>query len=103
MLPRSGVVYCYVRENEKGEVTDVCSFYSLPSSILGEATAVHHTQAYIIIIIAMVHFNENSANFMPREGHAKHTLLKAAYSYWNVATTVPLQDKLVPYWVVDEP
>ena len=37
MLPRSGVVYCYVRENEKGEVTDVCSFYSLPSSILGEA------------------------------------------------------------------
>ena len=51
----------------------------------------------------MVHFNVNSANFMPREGHAKHTLLKAAYSYWNVATTVPLQDKLVPYWVVDEP
>ena len=37
MLPRTGVVYCYVRENEKGEVTDVCSFYSLPSSILGEA------------------------------------------------------------------
>lgn len=59
MLPRPGVVYCYVRENEKGEVTDVCSFYSLPSSILG---------------------------------HAKHNTLKAAYSYWNVASTVPLQD-----------
>lgn len=59
MLPRPGVVYCYVRENEKGEVTDVCSFYNLPSSILG---------------------------------HEKHTILKAAYSYWNVATTVPLQD-----------
>ena len=25
-------------------------------------------------------------------GHEKHTQLKAAYSYWNVATTVPLQD-----------
>ncbi|CAJ1340688.1 unnamed protein product [Effrenium voratum] len=59
MLPRPGVIYCYVRENEKGEVTDVCSFYNLPSSILG---------------------------------HEKHTQLKAAYSYWNVATTVPLQD-----------
>lgn len=27
-------------------------------------------------------------------GHAKHNLLKAAYSYWNVATTVPLQVRL---------
>ena len=25
-------------------------------------------------------------------GHEKHTILKAAYSYWNVATTVPLQE-----------
>mmetsp|Transcript_49933 Transcript_49933/g.89918 ORF Transcript_49933/g.89918 Transcript_49933/m.89918 type:complete len:180 (+) Transcript_49933:2-541(+) len=59
LLPRPGVVYCYVRENEKGEVTDVCSFYNLPSTILG---------------------------------HEKHNLLKAAYSFWNVATAVPLQD-----------
>ena len=35
MLPREGVVYSFVRENATGEVTDVCSFYSLPSSILG--------------------------------------------------------------------
>merc|ERR1719174_1879504 len=59
MLPRKGVVFSYVRENGSGEVTDVCSFYSLPSSILG---------------------------------HVKHSLLKAAYSYWNVATTVPLHE-----------
>jgi len=59
MLPRDGVVYSYVRENGSGEVTDVCSFYSLPSSILG---------------------------------HDKYTLLKAAYCYWNVATTVPLHE-----------
>lgn len=59
ILPREGVVYSFVRENQNGEVTDVCSFYSLPSSILG---------------------NE------------KYTLLKAAYSYWNVATTVPLHE-----------
>merc|ERR1719454_1428968 len=60
MLPRRGVVYSYVVEQqESGEVTDVCSFYSLPSTILG---------------------------------NDKYTLLKAAYSYWNVATTVPLQD-----------
>jgi len=59
MLPRPGVVYSYVRENAAGEVTDACSFYSLPSSILG---------------------------------NDKYNLLKAAYSYWNVATTVPLHE-----------
>jgi len=59
MLPRDNVIFSYVRENSSGLITDVCSFYSLPSSILG---------------------------------HEKHTLLKAAYSYWNVATTVPLHE-----------
>jgi len=59
MMPREGVVHSYVRENGSGEVTDVLSFYSLPSSILG---------------------------------NNKHNLLKAAYSYWNVATTVSLQE-----------
>mmetsp|Transcript_115218 Transcript_115218/g.367614 ORF Transcript_115218/g.367614 Transcript_115218/m.367614 type:complete len:476 (+) Transcript_115218:181-1608(+) len=58
MLPREGVIYAYVREIG-GEVTDVCSFYSLPSTILG---------------------------------NDKYNLLKAAYSYWNVATTVPLHE-----------
>jgi len=60
MLPRDGVVYAFVRDNPAtGVVSDVCSFYELPSSILG---------------------------------HEKHTLLRAAYSYWNVATTVPLHE-----------
>merc|ERR1712048_308750 len=35
MMPQEGVVYSYVREDDSGQVTDVCSFYSLPSSILG--------------------------------------------------------------------
>lgn len=35
MLPRSKVVYSYVVESDKGEITDVASFYSLPSSVLG--------------------------------------------------------------------
>jgi len=59
MLPREGVIYSWVRESTSGEVTDVCSFYSLPSTILG---------------------------------NDKYNLLKAAYSYWNVATTVPLHE-----------
>jgi len=59
MLPRAEVIYSYVRENPAGLVTDVASFYSLPSSILN---------------------NE------------KYNLLKAAYSYWTVATTVPLHE-----------
>jgi len=59
LLPREGVVYSFVRESSRGEVSDVCSFYSLPSTILG---------------------NE------------KYNVLRAAYSYWNVATTVPLHE-----------
>merc|ERR1712039_1062565 len=66
MLPRAGVIYSYVRENVDGEISDICSFYSLPFNILN---------------------------------NDKHRLLKAAYSYWNVATTVPLhklmQDALI--------
>lgn len=58
MLPRENVVYSFVREVD-GEVADVCSFYSLPSNILG---------------------------------HDRYNLLKAAYSYWNVATTCSLQE-----------
>ena len=27
-----------------------------------------------------------------KPGHEKHNQLRAAYSYWNVANTVPLQD-----------
>merc|ERR1712032_679874 len=57
IFPRDGVIYSYVRENAAGKVTDVCSFYSLPSSILG---------------------------------NDKYDRLNAAYSYWNVATSVSL-------------
>jgi glycylpeptide N-tetradecanoyltransferase len=55
MLPRDKVINSYVLCNEEGVVTDFCSFYHLPSSIL----------------------NRNDT-------------LYAAYSFYNVATTVPL-------------
>ena len=35
MLPRDGVVSSYVVSNEKGEVTDLCSYYHLNSTIIG--------------------------------------------------------------------
>jgi len=59
MLPREGVIFSYVREDSSGKITDVCSFYLLPSSILG---------------------------------HDKYDILKAAYSFWNVATTVTFNE-----------
>jgi len=62
MLPRDGVIYSFVRDQGNGGVTDVCSFYSLPSTILG---------------------------------NDKYNLLNAAYSYWNVATTVPLHELML--------
>ncbi|GLT98705.1 hypothetical protein SLE2022_161970 [Rubroshorea leprosula] len=58
LLPTESVVDSYVVESpETHEITDFCSFYTLPSTILG---------------------NPN------------HSILKAAYSYYNVSTKTPL-------------
>jgi glycylpeptide N-tetradecanoyltransferase len=58
LLPHEDVVDSYLVESpENHEITDFCSFYTLPSSILG-----------------------NQSN----------STLKAAYSYYNVATKTPL-------------
>ncbi len=59
LLPRNGVINTYViqDENDKSKVTDMISFYHLPSTILG-----------------------------------KEETLYAAYSYYNVATSVDLTD-----------
>jgi len=58
-MPIKNVIYSYVVENENKQITDFCSFYCLPSSILR---------------------------------NPKYDLLKAAYSYYNVATSVPFKD-----------
>uniref|UniRef100_A0A251SC65 Glycylpeptide N-tetradecanoyltransferase n=2 Tax=Helianthus annuus TaxID=4232 RepID=A0A251SC65_HELAN len=58
VLPKDEVVDSYVVESpENHKITDFCSFYTLPSSILG---------------------------------HPTHSILKAAYSYYNVSTKTPL-------------
>ncbi|OVA08408.1 Myristoyl-CoA:protein N-myristoyltransferase [Macleaya cordata] len=58
LLPTANVVDSFLVESpETHEITDFCSFYTLPSSILG---------------------NQN------------YSILKAAYSYYNVSTKTPL-------------
>ena len=60
ILPREGVVDAFVVEDPAtGAITDLCSFYHLPSTVIG---------------------------------HEKHNTLNAAYSFYNVATSVPLQE-----------
>ena len=56
LLPRANVINSLVIETG-GVVTDFCSFYHLPSTIIG---------------------------------NKEHSKLGAVYSYYNVATTVPL-------------
>eukprot|EP00744_Colponema_vietnamica_P004385 GILI01006561.1.p1 GENE.GILI01006561.1~~GILI01006561.1.p1 ORF type:complete len:459 (-),score=128.36 GILI01006561.1:132-1460(-) len=59
-LPRDEVVYTYVvADSHSGDITDMCSFYCLPSTILG---------------------------------NQKYSKLKAAYSFYNVATKATLVD-----------
>eukprot|EP00667_Euglena_gracilis_P010034 EG_transcript_10196 len=55
-LPRDGVINSYVAEKD-GAITDFVSFYTLPSTVIG---------------------------------NTKYSLLKAAYSYYNVATTTDI-------------
>lgn len=59
LLTREQVVNSYVRKNSAGEVTDLISFYHLPSTVMT---------------------------------NPKHNNLFAAYSYYNVATSMPFQD-----------
>lgn len=59
LFPRPGVVSSYVSVDASGKVTDLCSYYHLPSTILG---------------------------------NAKHSVLRAAYSFYNVATSVTIQE-----------
>lgn len=59
ILPREGVVSSFVVENGSGEITDVGSYYHLPSSIMRNPL---------------------------------HNKLNAAYSFYNVATSVEFKD-----------
>ena len=59
LLPVDRVVYSYVVEDARGNITDFLSFYELPSTVVQ---------------------------------HPVHKLLRAAYSFYNVATSVPLTE-----------
>eukprot|EP00922_Rhytidocystis_sp_ex-Travisia-forbesii_P038414 GHVS01057234.1.p1 GENE.GHVS01057234.1~~GHVS01057234.1.p1 ORF type:complete len:445 (-),score=79.00 GHVS01057234.1:24-1358(-) len=66
LLPRQDVIWTYVRELN-GKITDMFSFYLLPSSIIG---------------------------------NDKYKILNAAYSYYNVATSVSLKELMSDALVV---
>ncbi len=59
LLPRKNFIYSYVLENEKKNITDFISFYSLPSSVLK---------------------------------NDKHKKLSAAFSFFNINTSISLKD-----------
>ena len=59
LLPQERVVDSFVICDDSGNVTDLCSFYHLPSSIIK---------------------------------HEKYKTLNAAYSFYNIAKTVPLKE-----------
>lgn len=57
--PQNNIIECFVVETESGEITDLVSYYALPSTVMH---------------------------------HPVHKQIKAAYSFYNVATKTPLQD-----------
>lgn len=59
MIPRDNIVYSYVLVDDNHKVTDLCSFYNLPSTVVN---------------------------------HPVYNQIKAAYSFYNVATTISFKD-----------
>ncbi|KAG5681210.1 hypothetical protein PVAND_010666 [Polypedilum vanderplanki] len=57
-LPRENIIECFVVEND-GKITDLVSYYALPSTVMH---------------------------------HPVHRQIKAAYSFYNIATKTPLND-----------
>jgi glycylpeptide N-tetradecanoyltransferase len=55
MLPLDTVVYSFVVESEEnpGEITDFYSFYSLPSSVIGNPKHSHINAAYLFYYVPM--------------------------------------------------
>jgi glycylpeptide N-tetradecanoyltransferase len=48
LLPIPNVIYSYVvKDKESGEITDFISFYSLPSTVVGNAKHTHLYAAYL--------------------------------------------------------
>ena len=85
-----------------GEVTDVCSFYSLPSTILGN-DKYNMLKASASVLCALLGKYSKSwswsgwllstlQDIVPALSSPHHEEAEAAYSYWNVATSVELHD-----------
>lgn len=53
LLPKKDVLYSYVVKDEGGKVTDFVSFYSLPSSITGNAIHSHIQAAFLFYYAPM--------------------------------------------------
>ena len=52
LLPIPNVVYSYVvKDPESGEITDFISFYSLPSSVVGNTKHTHLYAAYLFYYV----------------------------------------------------
>ncbi|CCD63182.1 putative glycylpeptide N-tetradecanoyltransferase [Caenorhabditis elegans] len=52
LVPKKGVVYSYVAENQNGKITDFVSFYSLPSTVMGHTTHKTIYAAYLYYYVA---------------------------------------------------
>lgn len=55
-LPRNGIISAYVVADKSNKITDMVSFYTLPSTVMN---------------------------------HPNHNVIRAAYSFYNVATNTP--------------
>ena len=55
MVMQEEVIYSYVIENDKGEVTDLLSFYTLPSTIIGNDQYQELRAAYMFYTVPNNH------------------------------------------------
>ncbi|KAI9593473.1 glycylpeptide N-tetradecanoyltransferase 1 [Syncephalis fuscata] len=79
LLPRDGVVWTYVVETPEGTITDVASYYSIPSTVIGHAHHKSMNAAYQFYYASDVVFQEEGEQLLGDRlrGLFKDLLIKA--------------------------
>ncbi|EPY28226.1 N-myristoyltransferase [Strigomonas culicis] len=82
-LPRDGVVYAYVLKSQSNEVTDFFSFYSLPSTVIGNSKYSELNAAYVYYY---------AANTISLEQLMNDLLIMANAKGFDVCNLVDIQE-----------
>lgn len=96
------VTWTYVVENEQGAITDMISFYSLPSSILNHEQYDAVNAAYLFYYATDVAFEDNAATGASASTSVGDAGAPPASAYAVVQEPAPASENAEPYQLSDK-